>query len=420
MPAAATTKAEEGATDQAHVEELEQAPIVLASGELPAKPSLADAGTSNTVTSAPAVPPQELKATQDGHAASYPHLYPADMLKDVAVPERVGGDASDPVLPPAQELTGPGELAIKEAPSGADDPDHPYFRDRSTEKDSRTEQMREARELMRSNWPPATEEEANQWLSAKRPMGIYLQDIAMAMKANKLRLGEHIFLLDERVNLKFPLVFEGLGADVYELRTELSEIGWIERDPSTPARVNVSITHPRTSRPVECIRLNEDMSQVFQLVAASAFGSPVEEEETPSTPTTIGPYLTADDIGKWTAMSFAGTGDPEQAAVLRNAVYRFLKDRHAPTDDTLANLVDLDERLTKVTLTDFLGAHRGISRTAVHNKCVDKANPLFVITQFANAAAARWELRINPLYNAQQDAETATLVRDRIYRENNP
>lgn len=60
---------------------------------------------------------------------------------------------------------------------------------------------------MRSNWPPATEEEANQWLSAKRPMGIYLQDIAMAMKANKLRLGEHIFLLDERVNLKFPLVF---------------------------------------------------------------------------------------------------------------------------------------------------------------------------------------------------------------------
>ncbi|MBD4234605.1 hypothetical protein GUH36_16855, partial [Xanthomonas citri pv. citri] len=50
----------------------------------------------------------------------------------------------------------------------------------------------------------------------------------------------------------------------------------------------------------------------------------------------------------------------------------------------------------------------------------DKANPLFVITQFANAAAARWELRINPLYNAQQDAETATLERDRIYRENNP
>ncbi|WP_372364259.1 MobH family relaxase (plasmid) [Xanthomonas sp. NCPPB 3583] len=420
LPAAATTKAEEEATDQAHVEELKQAPIVLASGELPAKPSLADAGTSNTVPSAPAVPPQELKATQDGHAASYPHLYPADMLKDVAVPERVGGDASDPVLPPAQELTGPGELAIKEAPSGADDPDHPYFRDRSTEKDSRTEQMREARELMRSNWPPATEEEANEWLSAKRPMGIYLQDIATAMKANKLRLGEHIFLLDERVNLKFPLVFEGLGADVYELRTELSEIGWIERDPSTPARVNVSITHPRTSRPVECIRLNEDMSQVFQLVAASAFVSPVEKEEPASAPTTIGPYLTADDIGKWTAMSFAGTGDPEQAAVLRNAVYRFFKDRHAPTEDTLDNLVDLDERLTKVTITDFLGAHRGISRTAVHNKCADKANPLFVITQFPNAAAARWELRINPAYSAQQDAEMATLVRDRIYRENNP
>ena len=431
LPAGATAPAktdDAAPAKPAHVEELEQAPIRLASGQLPAKPSLSDAGVasedqaqsgdaSSTAISEPKVP-------QTGHAEAYPHLYPADMLKGVTMPERVGGEATDPVLPPAQRLAEAGEISItdegQDQQSAADDPDHPYYRDRSTERDSRTEQMREARDLMRSNWPPATEEEANEWLKGKRPIGIYLQDIAASLKIGKLRVGEHIFLIDERVNLKFPLAFEGLGADVFELRTEMSEIGWIERDPATPGRANVSITHPRTNRPVECIRLNEDMSTVFTLIAGDAFNPDTKKDEAPSSPTTIGPYLTADDVGRWTALSFAGTQDPEQASVLRNALYRFFKDRYSPTADSIDSLVELDERLVKVTVTDFLGSHRGISRTAVHSLGVDKANPLFVITQFAKAAVARWELRINPTYNITLDAETATLVKDRIYRENNP
>lgn len=419
LPAGATGKVgEQDKGKTGHEQELEQAPIVLASGELPAKPSLADTAK---VEDGPAKPAEEIRVPQVGHAETYPHLYPADMLKDL--PEKVGGEDTDPVLPPAKELKEPGELAIThdvKAPSGADDPDHPYYRDRASEKDLRTEQMREARESVRSSWPPATDEEANAWLATKRPIGIYLQDIASTLKDGKLRLGEHVFLIDERINLKFPLAFEGLGADVYELRTELSEIGWIERDPATPTRVNVSIVHPRTQKPVECIRLNEDMSHVFKLIAGSAFAAPEDTDTPPVQPTTIGPYLTADDVGTWTAMSFAASVDPSQSAVLRNAVYRFLKERYGPTDDTLESLLDLDERLVKVSLTDFLGSHRGISRTAVHNKCVDKTNPLFIVTQFANASAARWELRVNPTYSIQQDAELASKVRDRVYKENNP
>ena len=85
----------------------------------------------------------------------------------------------------------------------------------------------------------------------------------------------------------------------------------------------------------------------------------------------------------------------------------------------MESLTDLDERLVKVSITDFIGSHRGMSRGAVHNRCVEPANPLFVITQFANAAASRWELRVNPTYTIALDAEVAERVRQRIVEEQN-
>ncbi|QRD62740.1 TraI domain-containing protein (plasmid) [Xanthomonas citri pv. citri] len=419
-PAALSTSTPAEAPQAATTADAEQEPIVLAIGTLPPKPSLAESdvqkpANAEPMAATPAAAP--VQAADVGHQQTYPHLYPADMLANVELPEVVGGAPTDPMLPPSPEATGQGELEIS-APSPADDPNHAYFRDTSREKDYADEKRDMAREALRSQWPPATAEEANAWLNTKRPLGIYFQDIAEAVRAGKLRRGEAVFVVDERINFKFPTVFQDLGADVYELRTEFSEFGWLERDPATPTSQNVSVAHPQTQQPVPCIRLTKDMSDVFMLLAGSALASASADSGGTAAIHGLGPYLSADDIGAWTAMHFAGDPNPELAAVLRHALWRFAGDRHAQgNDDLAATLQSLDERVMKATITDFVAQHQGLTRSVVHLLCAGKANAMLVVTQYANAGSGRWEVRCNPGYDQAQDAAIAASVRERNYKE---
>lgn len=414
----------------------EQAPIVLATGSLPAKPSLGEAVVTEAVEPEPALPEaqhEQLPAQGDdapSHQQQYPHLYPQAM-QDIELPDVVGGQDSDPVLPAATAAVGQGEIQIT-ADDPASDPNHPYFRDKSTEKDFADEKRDEVRQLMASEWPPATADEANAWLKGKRPLGIYLQDIAEMVRAGRLRRNDGVFVIDERVNLKFPMAFQELGADVYELRTEFSEIGWLERDPATPTSQNVSITHPKTHQPVSCIRLNEDMSHVFRLITGKSLADDKAPEshapvQTPGTKKAsskasagagLGPYLTVDDIGRWTPLDFAGDPNPELGAVLRHGLWRFMCDRHnQDAGNPLEQLLELDERLVKSTISEFLSQHAGLTRSVVHQLCVDKRNALLNITQYANASSGRWELRVSEGYSEKEDAEVAATVRERNFRE---
>ena len=413
----------------------EETPIVLVSGDLPPKPSLADvpAPAQGEEQAAPAegtAGPQAPEGTKGKRKAkpaapadqlqTHPHLYPAEMLQKLDLPAVIGGQPDDPTLPDSPPLEESGEIMLssgdEEAPSPADDPEHPYYRDRQSEKDYRDEQHDQAMELVRSSWPPASAEEAHLWLKGKRPLGIYLQDVAASVVAGKLRMDEHLFVIEERVNLRFPMAFEELGADVYELRTEMSEIGWLERDPATPTRQNVTITHPRTQRPVECLRLNADLSLVFSLITAVPAPASAGEQ---AAGVTLGPYLTVDDIGSWTAADFSATGTQEAGAVMRHAIYRFLKDRHVQEGEAPESLFDLDERLVKVSISDFIATHSKLSRSTVNTWCVDKVNPLFVITQYATSVASRWEMRVNPNYNVDLDRETAEKRRQKVIEEQN-
>ncbi|MCW0399222.1 hypothetical protein NB700_001778 [Xanthomonas sacchari] len=401
-----------------------QDPIVLATGTLPPKPSLgtpevqANAEQVDPVqTSPPATGDSRIHQQPAAHQQAYPHLYPQDMLASVELPDVVGGSPSDPVLPSGPHITEQGELEITPE-SPADDPNHQYFRDTSTEKDYADEKRDEARDVLSKQWPPATAEEASVWLKSKRPLGIYFQDIAESVRAGKFRRDDTVFVVDERVNLKFPTIFQDLGADVYELRTEFNESGWLERDPSTPTSQNVSVTHPSTRHPIPCIRLSKDMSEIFLLLAGSALAPTAGGAKASDVAKGLGPYLSADDIGVWTAVHFAGDPNPELGAVLRHALWRFAGDRHAQgCDDPAVELHALDERVTKATITDFVAQHQGLTRSVVHLLSVGKVNPMLVVTQYANAGSGRWEVRFNPTYDYAQDAAIAARVRERNYQE---
>lgn len=402
-----------------------QEPIVLATGPLPAKPSLgapatetapAQAGSPTEDAQQASTPSTSVPKVERSHQEQYPHLYPKDM-SDIQLPEVVGGSESDPVLPSPPTNVGTGEVAIISG-SPADDPNHPYFRDRSSEKDFADEKRDEVNEIIASSWPPMTAEDANTWLKARRPLGIYLQDVAEMVRSGKLRLNDGVFVVDDRVNLKFPMAFQELGADVYELRTEFSEIGWLERDQATPTSQNVSVEHPKTGQPVSCIRLNQDMSSLFMLITGSVLNDTAGRPATRSSGKGLGPYLTSDDIGSWTALDFAGDSNPELGAVLRHSLWKFLCDRHAAGhEDPSSLLQELDERLMKVTITDFLAQHPGLTRSVVHQLCVDKSNPLLTVTQYANAGSGRWELRASQTYQPTTDADIAMVVRDRNITE---
>lgn len=419
-PDATAQPSPEASPEPAAASEASQEPIVLVTGTLPPKPSLITPVSAAQPMPPPAAPVAEqdsVDAPLPAHSESYPHLYPTDMLANVDLPDVVGGAPTDPALPPTGETDERGELAIIET-SPADDPNHQYFRDSSREKDYAEERRDEARDAMRNQWPPATVEEATAWLKSKRPLGIYFQDIAEAVRDGKLRRDEAVFLVDERVNLKFPAVFQDLGADVYELRTEFSEIGWLERDAATPTSQNVSIKHPKTQQAVQCIRLSKDMGELLLLLAGSALECPVTDQGVAPAAKGLGPYLSADDIGKWTAKHFAGDPNPELATVLRHALWRFAKDRHADgSADPTAELQSLDEKVTKATITDFVAQHQGLTRSVVHQLCAGKANPLLLVTQFANAGSGRWEVRINPAYDVDQDSQLAAEVRERNHQE---
>lgn len=405
-------------------------PIVLATGQLPAKPSLAaqEGADRDEAGIAAADRPTKTRPAKAGggvkpHEQEFPHLYP-EKLHEIELPEVVGGEDSDPVLPAASE-PGQGEMEITGA-SPADDPDHPFFRDRRTEKDYSQERRDEAAELLSSNWPPSTAEEANIWLKGKRPLGIYLQDVAARVRSKKLQVNDSVFDIGDRINLKFPHAFKDLGADVYELRTEFSETGWLERDPATPTSQNVIINHPKSNESVSCIRLSEDMSTVFRLIVGDVLAAANEPAAGTSAPTRpadkavrgMGPYLSYDDIGTWTVRDFGADPNPELGAVMRSAVWRFLWDLHnRDGEDMEAELKELDERMVKAALTDFIGQHAGLSRSILHQLCVSKVNPLFEITQYANAASSRWELVPAPEYNPEMDAKTAGAVRERINME---
>lgn len=422
--------------------EAPQEPIVLANGQLPSKPTLDGPDAHPAEQEAVGAPGKKgLQKSAQGsvpHEQQFPHLYPADM-QAIELPEVVGGRAEDPVLPSASPA-GEGELEITDA-SPADDPDHPYFRDRQNEKDYAQEIRDEAKELLSSTWPPATADEANIWLKGKRPLGIFLQDVAAQVRKKKLNINDAIFDINDRINLKFPQCLQGLGADEYELRTELIEIGWLERDPATPTSQNVTITHPKTSQPVACVRLSEDMSVVFRLIVGDALtakeGSHVLPPAAPSSNNHqaeqggsngnpgnsaggLGPYLSSDDIGKWTTRDFTIITSPEPGAVLRHAVWLFLCDAYrTDTADGAEALLDVDERMVKASITDFISQHSSLTRSTVLQLCVDKQNPLFEITQYANSAPGRWELIPSTNYQPELDAQVAEAVRRRVIMEKN-
>lgn len=306
-----------------------------------------------TPTPAPELPESE----EQGEAASRAPLEYTEEPADAST-MLLSDDPAEGVLLASGTGTGSEQVDLLtldgEAPEGN--------RDRANELDPREEMIIRARQQMSKRWPPESPEAAAAFFRDQGAEGQLVITLANRVTAGKLKEGEQLWDVHDKIHFRYPEAFEDLGIAETDIRKMLEDKGWTEREAHAQTRSTVMLNIGGAKK-VVTLRFNDNISPAIQMLlparsgAAAGGTTAVCKRVLP-----LGPFIDADVAGLIKDMVSPHQDD---SALIRPGFHQFAMQELEQTGSSLeamtgSDLMSLARSFVKkhgLTSTKWLAFH---------------------------------------------------------------